>query len=660
VVLFATHRLRIPYAAPVIGPEDVRPRLAAVVAAMKQSGAWEVARPEDAALADMGAFGGKTMAFEQWLRWIFVPNVEGLIASAGPWPEASQVAAVAMREGDTNPAVAALVDALAAFDAVFCDDAGHENQAGWTLVSKRGHSREDLEAAVACFRRSIQREPEVTQAAANLGTALVELGREGDAITELERVAAGEGAIAAAAHNWLGWRLMERDRDRALVHLHEATRLRPAWGVAWQNLARALDAAGDLAGACRAYSEAIACGDAHDDAFARDRRLQLEMQLLARGEPVPAVPDVVRADSAAFAIVRAAAARCAMPHVFMVRPTTRDMAYAIVGTVVEGRALGHAIVGAAADWLAATTLARAGDLIVFESTRATAAEAEPAAGPLVAWLAALDPAELTPLDAAMYLRDTVLAKLPVRWTWELASYRPAALVVMDPAGEVRVAAKARPGGGVEIALSPIGAGSESETLVAEAPARLLELAPAIEDATRRAVAARDGFASRPFGIRVVAAQLAGALGLGKSWLIERYPAWPTGGLYDATDSFAVVHLVESATGFAITVGRERFTAGSTAELAAVMPALTAAVAADLTCVRVDRIKPQDRFRVRATFGCFSPGSEIELERVAIISRDGERAYTFASVRGSARTELDELDDAHAAMLADLDRYLQPA
>jgi hypothetical protein len=90
-----------------------------------------------------------------------------------------------------------------------------------------------------------------------------------------------------------------------------------------------------------------------------------------------------------------------------------------------------------------------------------------------------------------------------------------------------------------------------------------------------------------------------------------------------------------------------------------MPVLAAAVASDLARLRVDAIKRGDRFRVRVTLGCFSPGSEIELESVATISREGERAFTFASLHGSARTELGELNDADAAILADLDRYLQP-
>src|SRR6185295_6061277 len=156
-----------------------------------------------------------------------VPGVEQRIAAAGPWPADSQVALQARREADASPAIAALVDALDAFDAAFSDEPGRNHRAGWQLLSRPGHSRADLESAVACFRRSIEREPELPQAAANLGTALVELDREADAIAALERLATGNGALAATAHNWLGWRITDRDRDRALVHLREATRLRP-------------------------------------------------------------------------------------------------------------------------------------------------------------------------------------------------------------------------------------------------------------------------------------------------------------------------------------------------------------------------------------------------------------------------------------------------
>ena len=104
-----------------IDRNEVRARLDGVIAAMKANGVWEIERPADDKLVDMGAFGTRTMAFEQWLRWVFVPTVEQRIAADGPWPRESHVAAQAAREhgwggGD---AIGALVAPLHAFDALF-------------------------------------------------------------------------------------------------------------------------------------------------------------------------------------------------------------------------------------------------------------------------------------------------------------------------------------------------------------------------------------------------------------------------------------------------------------------------------------------------------------------------------------------------------------
>ena len=70
--------------------EAVRAAVDAVVAAMRGAGVWAIERPPDEAFAEMGAFGARTMAFAQWLRWVFVPNVERLIESGGVPPVAKR------------------------------------------------------------------------------------------------------------------------------------------------------------------------------------------------------------------------------------------------------------------------------------------------------------------------------------------------------------------------------------------------------------------------------------------------------------------------------------------------------------------------------------------------------------------------------------------
>jgi uncharacterized protein YqcC (DUF446 family) len=103
------------------GPDarQVSERLAAIVQSMKDASVWETQRPPASAFENMGAFGINTMPFTDWLRWVFVPNVERLITADGPWPTSSQVSAQAAREGDTDEVVHSLVPALSAFDQLF-------------------------------------------------------------------------------------------------------------------------------------------------------------------------------------------------------------------------------------------------------------------------------------------------------------------------------------------------------------------------------------------------------------------------------------------------------------------------------------------------------------------------------------------------------------
>ena len=98
-----------------IDPAQVRARLDAVIAEMKRLGIWELERPDSAP---------SPMELEAWLRWTFVPKIEALLLSGGPWPEESSVAVIAMRAADANPPptperVASLMASLDAFDALF-------------------------------------------------------------------------------------------------------------------------------------------------------------------------------------------------------------------------------------------------------------------------------------------------------------------------------------------------------------------------------------------------------------------------------------------------------------------------------------------------------------------------------------------------------------
>jgi uncharacterized protein YqcC (DUF446 family) len=320
----------------------VRTQLDAVIQAMKTSGTWDIERPLETAFTDMGAFGSRTMGFEQWLRWVFVPNVEGLLASGGPWPRSSSVAVFATREGYDNPVVAELVGPLSRFDALFnppepeaepepalgpAAEASHRshlllergdpagallaiqeaiahdpafpnahNFAGWTLLSQAlptaepslgENVRRAREAAVLHFQKALLAPAPVPEALSNLADTLVALGREDEAIATLERMGA-EGPLAAPAHNWLAWYFMgKKELARAAKHGRAATRLAPDFGLAWGTLGVILELLGDEEEAYRAYFEGLAAAGMKNPGAARQRVQLLENALRARGKAPP-------------------------------------------------------------------------------------------------------------------------------------------------------------------------------------------------------------------------------------------------------------------------------------------------------------------------------------------------------------------------------------
>jgi uncharacterized protein YqcC (DUF446 family) len=91
-----------------------------VEAAMREAGMWQDA-PLDPAQYDFRmAFAMDTMAFSQWLQFVFLPRVREIVAGGGSLPGASNVAAQAVREFDgMQDSAGPVLDALIAFDALF-------------------------------------------------------------------------------------------------------------------------------------------------------------------------------------------------------------------------------------------------------------------------------------------------------------------------------------------------------------------------------------------------------------------------------------------------------------------------------------------------------------------------------------------------------------
>jgi uncharacterized protein YqcC (DUF446 family) len=89
---------------------------------MRRIGMWDVQPITDELRRTGGAFGTGSMAFSQWLRWVFVPRVEEILAIGAPLPAHSSVAAQAAREWGFSPDsvdTSTLEGLLARFDAFF-------------------------------------------------------------------------------------------------------------------------------------------------------------------------------------------------------------------------------------------------------------------------------------------------------------------------------------------------------------------------------------------------------------------------------------------------------------------------------------------------------------------------------------------------------------
>ena len=96
--------------------ETVNARIDEIEVEMRRIGLWSEKPPAPEAFDFHRAFAMDTMAFSQWLQFIFVPRVNQIIESGEPFPTHSSVGAQAVREFDGEPDASHLCTLLSQFD----------------------------------------------------------------------------------------------------------------------------------------------------------------------------------------------------------------------------------------------------------------------------------------------------------------------------------------------------------------------------------------------------------------------------------------------------------------------------------------------------------------------------------------------------------------
>jgi len=97
----------------------VQKAIADIEAEMKKVGMWQAEALSPELFGFQEAFGMDTMAFSQWLQFVFVPNVRKILLEEGEFPSQSWVGVQAMREFDGFEEAGELVRLLSDFDAMF-------------------------------------------------------------------------------------------------------------------------------------------------------------------------------------------------------------------------------------------------------------------------------------------------------------------------------------------------------------------------------------------------------------------------------------------------------------------------------------------------------------------------------------------------------------
>ena len=98
--------------------ERVQAKIAEIEQEMKRIGYWQSEPLQPEQYEFRSAFAMDTMAFSQWLQFIFIPRVKSMLATGENFPPDSDNAAHAVREFDGDDKAQRLVALLSEFDEI--------------------------------------------------------------------------------------------------------------------------------------------------------------------------------------------------------------------------------------------------------------------------------------------------------------------------------------------------------------------------------------------------------------------------------------------------------------------------------------------------------------------------------------------------------------
>lgn len=89
---------------------------------LRVQGWWQVEPPSDQALASQEPFCVDSMAFDQWLQWIFLPRMKHMLENDAALPRVSGIQPMAEQVyGERNAQAEVLVRLLGEFDQLIGD-----------------------------------------------------------------------------------------------------------------------------------------------------------------------------------------------------------------------------------------------------------------------------------------------------------------------------------------------------------------------------------------------------------------------------------------------------------------------------------------------------------------------------------------------------------